>query len=124
MGRECTLLRAADGVELVGVKQKEVMLILENVNIFVNKWPQVYASVIKAWSTAVSTMDSIIGGSPFSIQDSTSLLALTAWHLYPDIVLLGAETKNIQQHDHLIHLDGIVTIKLRDMTAEDSPGVC
>ena len=106
-------LLAADGVDVTKTKQRQVMLILENINIPVNNRIQVYGSVTQTWKTALTTMDRIIGGTPYSIQDGAVLAALAAWHLYPDIVVLGKETVDVRQHDELINPGGVLTVGLQ-----------
>ena len=116
-------LHAADQVEPTRVKQKQVLLIIENISVSISSRDQLQASVLKAWTTALTTMDSIIGGTPYSIQDGAIMLAMAAWHLYPDIVLLGPQSKEVQQHDPLIRVGGVVTLGLTDTSYGEHSGV-
>lgn len=116
-------LLAADGVDMTKTKQRQVMLILENINIPVNNRIQVYGSVTQTWKTALTTMDRIIGGTAYSIQDGAVLAALAAWHLYPDIVVLGNKTVDVRQHDELIHPGGVLTIGLQTDSKENIKGL-
>ncbi|OAP60059.1 hypothetical protein AYL99_05061 [Fonsecaea erecta] len=58
-------------------------------------------------------MDSIVAGEPYSIQAGAVLVALSAWHLYPDIVVLDKTNHEIRQGDELIPLGGLLTIGLK-----------
>ena len=106
-------LLAADAVDVTKTKQKQIMLILENINIPVNNRIKVYGSVTHTWKAALTTMDQIIGGTAYSTQDGAVLAALASWHLYPDIVVLGNNTVDVRQHDELIHPGGVLTIGLQ-----------
>ena len=68
-------------------------------------------------------MDQIIGGTAYSTQDGAVLAALAAWHLYPDIVVLGSNTVDVRQHDELIHPGGVLTIGLQTDSKERIKGL-
>ena len=65
-------LRAAD--EAKKLSQKQLMLIIQNLTIPVNKDMDVYASVMQAWKTAMITMDKLVEGSSQSVQNGAVLL--------------------------------------------------
>ncbi|MCJ1440907.1 MAG: hypothetical protein MMC23_001393 [Stictis urceolatum] len=116
-------LQAADSVRLTQIKQKQLMLILENVNIPVNTTPDPYSSVMKAWTMALTTMDCIIGGSAYSIRDGAVLVALSAWHIYPNLVVLGSQTQEVRQNDSLVNVSGVITIGLEGIDTGGAKGV-
>lgn len=116
-------ISAADCVDTVKKNQKQIMLVLDNINIPVNNRTQVYGSVIQTWKNALTTMDQIIKGTPYGIQDGAVLAALAAWHLYPDIVVLGKETVEIRQKDILVHQGGVLTIGLEVEPKADKKGL-
>lgn len=114
-------LRAADSVKKI--RQKQLTLIVENLNIPVNRNMDVYASVMQAWKTAMITMDKLVGGMGHSVQDGSVLLGLSSWHLYPDLIVLGKVTAETKQGDSLIAPGGIVTIGLQGVEAHQDRGV-
>jgi hypothetical protein len=117
-------LRAADGAQLTEKRQRKLMKVVKKVNLPIGSRQQVYRGVTEAWKTALETVDKIIGGIPYSvIRDGAVLAALSAWHLYPDIVVLGSQNEEILQHDDLIALGGIVTIGLSGSDSEHGNGV-
>ena len=69
------------------------------------------------------TVNRLVSGVAQSVCSGESLLGLSAWHLYPDIVFLGREPTNIQQRDELVKKGGLVTIGLRDSTSSQTPGI-
>lgn len=113
-------LRAAD--QAMDTKQKQLMLILDNVNIPVNNKLAVYHSVLQAWTSAMVALDHLVQGIPQSIQDGGVLVGLASWHLYPDIVVLGDSQTEVVQRDDLITAGGLVTIGLQ-LKGHESSGV-
>ena len=87
--------RAADKAKKL--RQKQLMLIIRNLTIPVNKDMDVYASVMQAWNTAMINMDKLVEGSSQSVQNGAVLFGLSAWHLYPDLIVLGNVTVNTRQ---------------------------
>ncbi|KAJ5769163.1 hypothetical protein N7520_003722 [Penicillium odoratum] len=71
-----------------------------------------YDSVLLNVNRALTTLDKLTKGEPQRITDGGILLGLISWHLYPDLVVLGSSTKEIQQRDPLIKAGGIVTISI------------
>ena len=116
-------LLAADAADVTKTKQKQVMLILENISIPINNRIKVYGSVTQAWKTALTTMDQMIGGVAYSNQDGAVLAALASWHLYPDMVVLGSNTVDVRQHDELIHPGGVLTIGLQTDSKKSVKGL-
>lgn len=101
-------LRTAD--EAMERKQKQLMLILHNVSIPFNGGPSTYAKVIEAWKEAMRGMESLLRGQPQMITTGSALLALSAWHLYPDLVVLGQKPTPVIFRDDLIPTLGVGTI--------------
>jgi hypothetical protein len=94
--------------------QKQLMLILNNIGTPVDRNTSVYDSVLATWKTAMNVVDNLISGMPQSIRGGAPLLGLSSWHLYPDMLVLGACTKQVQQKDPLIAVGGIATLGLED----------
>lgn len=106
-------LRAADGLDRKqGNKQKKLHLIIDNVRVPVNAKSKTYESVVHAWTTAMRTIDRLISGVPQSITDGAALLGLSSWHLYPDMVVLGATATEIKSGDPLFKHTGMLTLGL------------
>ncbi|KAM0795945.1 hypothetical protein BDR22DRAFT_938312 [Usnea florida] len=116
-------LLAADAADMTKTKQKQVMLILENISIPINNRIKVYGIVTLAWKTALTSMDQIIGGTAYSTQDGAVLAALASWHLYPDMVVLGTNNVDVRQHDELIHPGGVLTIGLQTDSKQSIKGL-
>lgn len=92
-------LRRAD--EAKNKEQTQLMLILNNLSMAVNAKISTYASVISAWTTALVMMEELLSGKPQGIQDGSLLLALSCWHLYPDLIVSSAVIHSACEFDIL-----------------------
>ncbi|CZR61769.1 uncharacterized protein PAC_11666 [Phialocephala subalpina] len=108
-------LQIADAAKIL--PQKQLMLIVNNINTPVNEKSTVYESVILAWTTAMTVMEKSVSGTSQSVETGAPLLGLSSWHLYPDMLVLGRQTKEIKQHDKLIPAGTLVTVGLQDNKA-------
>jgi hypothetical protein len=116
-------LRAAKESPVVKARQIKLMLILKNIQIPVGHRPDVYYSVIEAWKLALATMEKILCGGSYSVRDGAVLVALSAWHLYPDLVITGWEEQNLVHNDDLVPEGVQVTVGLRGDNVTGSDGV-
>lgn len=115
-------LRVADRVE--ATRQKQLELILGNINISVNSKSTVWDSVLQAWKSAMQVVDGLIRGVPQQAQTGDVFLGLTAWHLFPDIIVLGALTIPVRMKDTLFHPAGLLTLGLqRERTETEEDGL-
>ncbi|KAL3474145.1 hypothetical protein BJX99DRAFT_248478 [Aspergillus californicus] len=69
-------------------------------------------NVILNLCRALSTLDKSVMGNPQKISDGGVLLAMTSWHLYPDLIVLDRKSLDISQGDELVHEGGIATISV------------
>ncbi|KAI1127780.1 hypothetical protein F5Y10DRAFT_277882 [Nemania abortiva] len=103
-------LRVAD--QCKSLQQKQLLLIIGNLDRKVNSKPGVYESVIKAWIVGLEAMESLLQGCPMVMHNGDIPLALLSWHIYPDLNLLDPATKLVHQKDPLVPASGILTIGL------------
>ncbi|KAH8799715.1 hypothetical protein F5884DRAFT_686581 [Xylogone sp. PMI_703] len=114
-------LRRAD--EAMNSQQIRLMLIIKNVSITVNNIGDTYESVLQAWRISLTTMEKIMKGMPQLVQNGAVLLALSAWHLYPDLNVLKEASKIVSLEDKLIARGGIITIGTEDANTHPDGGV-
>ncbi|KAF4957164.1 hypothetical protein FSARC_11373 [Fusarium sarcochroum] len=91
-------------------QQKQLLLLVERAGIPLKQGSDTYSSVIEAWITALKTMEAVVSGVAQSIRDASIILALTSWHLYPDMFVLGAGSDPVAQHDPLLPAEAKVTL--------------
>ena len=71
----------------------------------------------------MTAMNNLIEGKPQSVQSGALLLALSAWHLYPDISVQSTSLQFIKQADPLVGQGGIITVGLQNRTNHSDDGV-
>lgn len=98
-------------------QQTQLMLIISNVQLPVNPSADTYQSVIQAWKSALYAMDRLVRGIPQQVQDGAILLGISAWHLYPDMEILGDEITPVHQHDELMN-HALLTIPAQRVVME------
>lgn len=103
-------LRAADSVK--SVQQTQLMLIIDNVKAPVNWKIDTYQSVMSAWTNSMTQMEGLVQGISQKAQSGDILLALSAWHLFPDMALVFPCVKNVHQKDPIFASGGVLTIGL------------
>ena len=104
-------LRSAD--EAMGQKQTQMILISRNVRIPYEGGPSTYAKVLEVWKEAMIGMERLVLGQPQMITTRSVILALSAWHLYPDLVVLSSTPTSVTFKDDLIPSTGVATIGIQ-----------
>lgn len=110
----------ADGVKKTEYQDLEA--ILQSLSLPVDTSTDVYTSVIRAWNIAMTTMDSLIRGMPHSVNGAV-LVAISAWHIYPDVDVFGNHNKSFTFDDQLVQRGGCLTVGLEDRSPENTSGV-
>ncbi|KAI1088930.1 hypothetical protein F5B19DRAFT_485614 [Rostrohypoxylon terebratum] len=103
-------MRVADSVMIK--QQTQARLIVDNVSLSVNEKPDTYESVMNAWCSSMAQMEKLLDGVPLQVDSGDVLLALLAWHLYPDMIYLSKENQHIEQNDPLLKGRGVLTLGL------------
>ncbi|KAL8719747.1 MAG: hypothetical protein Q9225_003291 [Loekoesia sp. 1 TL-2023] len=105
------------------VRQTQLMLIIDNMNVPLSSKATVYQDVMDAWTKSMIMLDKLISGVPQSVESGEALLGLCAWHIYPDICALGKTSTMVEQQDTLVKKGGLVTIGLHSARREPEPGI-
>jgi hypothetical protein len=114
-------LQSAD--KAMSLQQLQMMLIVDNVNIPVNTDMDVYKGVLKAWKVSLIAVEALLCGMPQRVQDGAVLLGLSAWHLYPDMLVLGTKNTEVEQKDPLVPTGGVLTVGFKSMSPDAGKGV-
>jgi hypothetical protein len=107
-------------------RQKQLMLIINNVNMPVNQGTAsfgTYARVVEAWRTAVEALEKLLQGQPQRLSKGSVLLGLASWHLYPDLLVLGEHVTKVDFKDPIIENCAQLTIGLWDPDHDKDEGV-
>lgn len=91
-------------------QQKQLIILVQDAGIPVNQSSDTYRSVMEAWHVALTRIEKLLEGVPQSINDGSSILALTSWHLFPDMFVIGAGQNLVSQHDSLFPKGTVVTL--------------
>ena len=102
-------LLSADEVKKLEATQFK--LIVKDLGMFTSSVSDTYASIIDVWTTAMRILQDLINGMPQKITTGALLLGISAWHIYPDINVVGP-TAYVRFKDPLINPGGITTIGL------------
>lgn len=102
-------LRSADIA--MRVRHKELELILNHTHLPIAPGATLFTGVTKAWTQAMRGLDLVLAGSPQSITDGAILLAISSWHIYPNLLVCGPTfTKVVNTTDPLTESAGLVTV--------------
>lgn len=114
-------LRTADRIKIK--EQKQLMLIIDNVKISIERSGTLLSSVLSAWRLALSTMESLISGMPQAVNNGSALFGLSSWHIYPDILVHGETSAEVRFGDPLASAGGTLTMGLDRPRYNDTPGI-
>ena len=114
-------LQTAD--EAYKLQNQQLSLIINNVSLSVDQKLDPYQGVMNAWKSAMATLEALIKGMPQRVQNAATLLALSAWHIYPDILVLGSKHTEVKMTDKLVETGGILTIGLTYESPDREKGI-
>ncbi|KAI3323540.1 hypothetical protein HD806DRAFT_535367 [Xylariaceae sp. AK1471] len=116
-------LKTADTVKLK--QRKQFLLIANNISIPVNEETRPFASIIPAWITALESMEQLIAGNPQAVKNGSVLLGISAWHIYPDMIIFSEKAggKPVTMRDPLVHPGGVISLGLSDSASRAARGV-
>jgi hypothetical protein len=112
-------LHTADSIKRL--QQTQLTLIMNNIRMPVNSSNEPYESVMNAWISAMEAMERLVQGMPQRVQDGSILLAISSWHLYPNMHILVDQPKEVDQKDALMN-GAIITIS-GQQSSTDREGV-
>lgn len=93
-------------------RHKRLQRVLSDLDISVDGSTEPYTSVVRAFNGAMQVMDNIMRGRPQSVQNGSILLALSAWHLFPDLLVYATKEESVVFHDPLFAGAAKLTIGL------------
>ena len=108
-------LRGADQAKVK--EQTQLILIIKNSQLPFNGGSTTYRKVVEAWQQAMTCLECLLCGRPQAISNKSVLLAFSAWHLYPNLIWLGSDIRNVNFDDPYVDPRGTGTIALEPGSA-------
>ncbi|CZR54860.1 uncharacterized protein PAC_04744 [Phialocephala subalpina] len=99
-------------------QHKQTMLILNNASVPISNECEIYASVTKAWAAALEAMNSLVNGIPQRVQDGVALLAISSWHLYPDMIIFAPSRVDVKMKDPIFESSALLTLGLEHLRSD------
>lgn len=91
---------------------KQLGLIVDNVRGPVNREYGLFQSVMTAWTDGMTQMEGLASGISQRTHTGGVLLALPAWHLYPDMMAVVPCVTRVRQNDPMFASGGVMTVGL------------
>lgn len=106
--------------QVMARNQKQLDIILQNLTMpyMLDTNEQQYIKIISAWKNALDGFESLLAGQPQEISESSLLVALSAWHLYPCLLILSTEVKRVDFNDKLFLKQAVITVGLLERPME------
>ena len=103
-------------------EQTQLKLIINNCQLPFKGGESTYSKVIQSWRQALSSLEDLLCGKPQEISTRSVVLAFSAWHLYPNLIVLGNEVRNVEFNDPLVDQRGVGAITLQPRSATANQG--
>ena len=115
-------IQTADRIKMS--QQTQLMLILNNITLPINRIADVHDSIAKAWIGAMSMMEALLKGMPQRVDDGAILLGISSWHLYPSMFVTGTTGwTEIDQDDNLFQQNALLTVGLQGCDTSTDSGL-
>ena len=103
-------LRRAD--MFMAFNHTQFRLVVDNLAIPYSSTGSTYEKVTASWTRSMDVVESLLGNHPHQANDRAVLLALSSWHLYPDLLVFRHEAKKISFKDKLFPCAGVLSLGL------------
>jgi hypothetical protein len=107
----------------LAVQRDQYLLIVKNVSLSTGNTKDPYPNVLAAWTNAMTALENHLKGISQQISDGSVLYAISAWHLYPDLVHFGDGVKKVAFSDLLFTKPATMTLGLTEVaTTQENRG--
>ncbi|KAF2029210.1 hypothetical protein EK21DRAFT_68043 [Setomelanomma holmii] len=103
--------------------EDQLALVRKNIVLPVSGGSSTYDDVMNVWKRSMLTVEHFLAGKPQEITDGSVLLAFSAWHLYPDLVVLGAHTIKVSFKDKLVPSTAVGTVGATGLNVPEREGI-
>ncbi|CAN9318087.1 unnamed protein product [Alternaria alternata] len=90
--------------------QCQLSLVVHNIKTPIPGGPSTYNQVMNVWKQSMLAVEQFLSGKPQDIVDGSVFLAFSAWHLYPDLFVLGDKPTKINFKDNLVPSSAVGTV--------------
>jgi hypothetical protein len=103
-------LRRAD--QSMAVQKTQWSLIIDNIKVPYTTTGSTFDRVIHAWVQAMRVVERLLNNLPQQVCDRAILLAVSSWHLFPNLVVFRETTTDVSFKDALFPSSGILSVGL------------
>ncbi|KAI1380190.1 hypothetical protein F4677DRAFT_462990 [Hypoxylon crocopeplum] len=103
-------LRRAD--EFKAKERRQFALIVENINVPYTAPGSTYSKVLTTWTNSMRVLDNLLNNISQEASDRAILLAISSWHLFPNLLIFQNQATKVDCHDLLFPASGILTLGL------------
>ena len=94
------------------VRQTQFALITQNVTVPYPRGANTYEAVIATWTRAMEVLEKLLDNLPQEACDRAVIRGISAWHLYPDLLVFQTEATKISFKDPLSPPSAILSVGL------------
>ncbi|KAI0106532.1 hypothetical protein GGR51DRAFT_518007 [Nemania sp. FL0031] len=114
-------LRRAD--ESKAWEKSQFALIIENVNLPFTAAGTTYAKVTATWVRSMEVLNSLLDNLPQQANDRAILLAISSWHLHPNLLVFQSKATNVDMKDRLFPPSAILSLGLEYQLQKEGANV-
>ena len=114
-------IRSVDEVKKRDLTQ--LRLITKNIGLSIPATTKTYRNVIDTWLAAMTTLERLIRGIPQRVPNAAALIGISAWHIFPDLIVVGEKSQPVEFNDALVHPGGRITLGLQSSDLDDCDGI-
>jgi hypothetical protein len=105
---------------------KQFLLIVKNLSIAIHQENiPLYSNVMSVWTSALIATEELISGKPQAVKRGPVLLGLSAWHIFPDMLVFDSPSGSVHvsMDDPLVKPGGVLSLGISDSARSEEQGV-
>ncbi|KAI0401806.1 hypothetical protein F4802DRAFT_396664 [Xylaria palmicola] len=104
-------------------EKHQFSLIVENINLPYTAPGTTYSKVIVTWVKSMQVLNNLLGNLPQQANDRAILLAISSWHLYPNLLVFHNTTTNVNFKDSLFPSSAVLSLGLEYQTEKGGTNI-
>lgn len=101
-------LRRAD--QCTVFQRTQFKLVIDNIRLPFLDSGTAFEKVTRAWIRSMEVMETLLGNEPQVALDRSVLLAISSWHLFPNLLVFQEEATNVSFSDELFPALGVLSL--------------